>query len=141
MISDEESVSEKVVIQSQDNKYSRAPHRRTLSRLGLKNAPLIGGLCLTADFDQMWSEMCPSSEDFVSSRTSTKCGPILRPSLEDFVTSRTLDQIWSIMRPSLEDFVTSRTFYSNGNRQQDIQVETYSRFDCLVPLKVCSKCI
>jgi hypothetical protein len=59
MISDEESVSEKVVIQSQDNKYSRAPRRRTLSRLGLKNAPLIGGLCLQ--------------------RTSTKCGPKCAP--------------------------------------------------------------
>ena len=128
MISDEESVSKKIVIQSQDNKYSRAPHWRTLSRLGLRpnvvqNVPLIGGLYLIPDFDQMWSKMCPSSEDFVSSRTSTKCGPILRPSLEDFVTSRTLDQIWPMIRPSLEDFVTSRTFYSNKKRQQGIQVE------------------
>ncbi len=62
---------------------------RTLTKCGPKNAPLIGGLCQAADFDQMWSEMiekhssnprrkdslCSSSEDFVSSWTLTKCGP------------------------------------------------------------------
>ncbi len=99
-----------------------------------KNAPLIGG-CLTVDFDQMWSKMCPSSKDFVSSWTSTKCGPILHTSLEDFVTLRTWDRIWPMMRPSLEDFVTSWTFCSNGSRQRNIQVETNSLFDCLWPLK------
>jgi hypothetical protein len=41
-----------------------APHWRTLSRSGLQpnvvqNVPLIGGLCLTADFDQMGSEHMP----------------------------------------------------------------------------------
>ena len=51
-----------------------APHRRTLSRSGFQpnvaqNAPFIGGLCHAAVFDQMWSEMCPSSEDFVTLQT------------------------------------------------------------------------
>ncbi len=50
-----------------------APHWRTLSRRGLwpnvvHIVPLVGGLCHAADFDQMWSKMCPSSEDFVSLR-------------------------------------------------------------------------
>ena len=79
--------------------------------------------------------MCPSLEDFVSSWTSTKCGPILCPSLADFVTLRTWDQIWSMMHPSSEDFVTSRTFCSNGSWQRNIQVETNSLFDCLWQLK------
>ena len=74
--------------------------------------------------------LCPSSEDFVSSRTLTKCGPKnapligglchaadfdqmwskMCPSLEDFVSSRTLTKCGPIMRPLLEDFVTLRTF-------------------------------
>jgi hypothetical protein len=37
--------------------------------------PLVGGLCHAEDFDQMWSKMCPSLEDFVSLQTSTKCSP------------------------------------------------------------------
>jgi hypothetical protein len=58
-----------------------APHGRTLSR-GLQpnvvqRLPLIGGLC-HADSDQMWSNDCPSWEDFVT-RTSTKCGPMIAP--------------------------------------------------------------
>jgi hypothetical protein len=48
-----------------------APCQRTLSRSGLQPnvaqiVPLVGGLCHAADFDQMWSKMCPLSEDFVS---------------------------------------------------------------------------
>jgi hypothetical protein len=91
---------------------------------------LVGGLCLVSDFDQMWSEKCaphwrtssrsglrpnvvkkncPSSEDFFSSRTLTKCGPILRPLSEDFVSSRTSTKCGPILRPSLEDFVSSWT--------------------------------
>ncbi len=71
-----------------------APHWRTLSRSGLwpnvvQNVPLVGGLCLITDFDQMWSKMCPLLEDFVSLRTLTKCGPSICPTLEDFVTQRT----------------------------------------------------
>jgi hypothetical protein len=74
--------------------------------------------------------LCPSSEDFVSSRTLTKCGPKnapligglchaadfdqmwskMCPSLEDFVSSQTSTKCGPIMRPSLEDFVTLRTF-------------------------------
>jgi hypothetical protein len=41
-----------------------APHWRTLSCSGLQpnvvqNVPLVGGLCLTVDFNQMWSEHMP----------------------------------------------------------------------------------
>jgi len=74
--------------------------------------------------------LCPSSEDFVSSRTLTKCGPKnapligglchaadfdqmwseMCPSSEDFVSSRTSTKCGPIMCPSLEDFVTLRTF-------------------------------
>ncbi len=61
-----------------------APYWRTLSCSGLwpnvvQNVPLIGGLHLTADFDQMWSKMCPLLEDFGSQRTLTKCGPKYAP--------------------------------------------------------------
>ena len=103
---------------------------RTSTKCGQKNAPLIGGLCLAADFDQMRSKkMCPSLEDFVSSRTSTKCGPILRPSSEDFVSSRTSTKCGQKMRPSSEDFVASRTFFDKqkpinehtGRSKQSIQ--------------------
>jgi hypothetical protein len=116
----------------------------TLTKCGPKNAPLIGGLCHAADFDQMWSKtiekhlsnprtkdlLCPSSENFVSPQTLTKCGPKnaplieglchavdfnqmwseMCPSLEDFVSSRTLTKCGPIMRPSLEDFVMLQTF-------------------------------
>ncbi len=71
-----------------------ASHQRSLSRSGLRPnvaqiVPLVGGLSHPADFDQMWSKMCPSSEDFVSLRTLTKCGPNICPSSEDFDTHRT----------------------------------------------------
>jgi hypothetical protein len=64
-----------------------APHLRTLSHSGLQPnvvqiVPLIGGLCHTADFNQMWSKMCP----LISLQSSTKCGPNICPSSEDFVT-------------------------------------------------------
>ena len=49
--------------------------KQTMADVAQKMMPLVGGLCLTADFDQMWSKLCPSSEDFVTQRTSTKCGP------------------------------------------------------------------
>ncbi len=70
--------------------------------------PPVGGLCLTADFDQMWSKLCPSSEDFVMQRTLTKCGQKWCPSLENFVTQQTLT-MWPKLCPSLEDFVMQRT--------------------------------
>ncbi len=61
-----------------------APHWRTLSCSGLQpnvaqNVALVGGLCHAANFDQMWPKMCPSSEDFVTQRTSIKCGPKCAP--------------------------------------------------------------
>jgi hypothetical protein len=87
-----------------------APHWRTLSCSGLQPnviqiVPLIGGLCHAADFDQMWSKMCPSLEDFVSLWTSTKCGPNICPSPEDFVIQRNLTKCSPNMCSSKEDFV------------------------------------
>jgi hypothetical protein len=46
-----------------------------------KMMPPVGGLCHTADFDKMWSKMGPLTEDFVSLRTLTKCGPKCAPCL------------------------------------------------------------
>ncbi len=89
--------------------------------------PLIGGLCLPVDFDQMWSKMCPLLEDFVSLRTLTKCGPkcalcwrtlshcglwpnMVRkvPPLQDFASLRTSTRCGQNMCPSSEDFVMLR---------------------------------
>ncbi len=110
-----------------------APLWRTLSCSGLQpnvaqNVPLIGGLCHAADFDQMWPEMCPSLEDFVSQRTLTKCGPKcascwrtlscsrLQPNVAQSVPlvgglchTVDFDQMWPKMCPSSDDFVTQRT--------------------------------
>jgi hypothetical protein len=110
-----------------------APHRRTLSRSGLQpnvpqNVPLIGGLCHAADFDQMWPEICPSLEDFVTQQTLTKCGPKCAPhrrtlsqsGLQPNVAQNVLlvgglchaedfNQMWPKMCPLLEDFVLQRT--------------------------------
>ncbi len=42
--------------------------------------PLIGGLCLVLNFNQMWSKkICPSSKDFVSQQTSTNYGQKFAP--------------------------------------------------------------
>ncbi len=90
--------------------------------------PLIGGLCRTVDFDQMWPKMCSLSEDFVTQRTSSKCGPkcapcqrtLSRSGLQPNVAQNVpligglchaadLDQMWLEMCPSLEDFVTQWT--------------------------------
>jgi hypothetical protein len=70
-----------------------APHQRTLSCSGLQpnvaqNVPLIGGLCHAADLDQMWPKICPSLEDFVTQRTSTKCGPECAPRWRTLSRSR-----------------------------------------------------
>jgi hypothetical protein len=110
-----------------------ATHWRTLSRSGLQpnvaqNVPLIGGLCHAVNSDQMWPEMCPSSEDFVTQRTLTKCGPKCAPCWRTLSCSRLqpnvaqnvplvrrlchtadFNQIWPEMCPSLEDFVTQQT--------------------------------
>jgi hypothetical protein len=87
-----------------------APHQRTLSHSRLQPnvtriVPLIGGLCHAADFDQMWPKMCPLLEDFVTLRTSTKCGPSICPLSEDFVTQRTLTKCGPNMCPSTDDFI------------------------------------
>ncbi len=52
--------------------------QQTLAKCGKKMMPLVRGLCLTADFNQMWSK-CPLLEDFVLQRTLTKCGPNCAP--------------------------------------------------------------
>jgi hypothetical protein len=65
-------------------------HITDFDQYGLKNMPLVGGLYHVTDFDQLKGpKVRPSSEDFVTSRTSTKYGPKMCPSSEDFVTSRT----------------------------------------------------
>jgi hypothetical protein len=95
--------------------------------------PLVGGLCLTADFKQMWPKMCPSLEDFVTQRTLTKCGPKcaprwrtlshsgLQPNVAQNVPlvgglchAADFNQMWPKMCPSLEDFVTQQTLINCG---------------------------
>ncbi len=97
--------------------------------------PLVGGLCLTADFDQMWPKMCPSSKYFVTQRTLTKCGPKCAPhqrtlscsGLWPNVTQNVplirglchpagFDQMWPKMCPSSEDFVMQRTLTKCGSK-------------------------
>ncbi len=53
--------------------------------------------------------LCPSLEDFVSSRTLTKCGPKNAPLIGGLCHAADFDQMWSEMCPSSEDFVSSRT--------------------------------
>jgi hypothetical protein len=69
------------------------PRWRTLSCSGLQpnvaqNMPLVGGLCHAGDFKQMWPKICPSLEDFVMQRTSTKCGPKCAPHWRTLSRSR-----------------------------------------------------
>jgi len=86
-------------------------HITDFDQYGLKNMPLVGGLYHVTDFDQLKGpKVRPSSEDFVTSRTSTKYGPKMCPSSEDFITSRTLTKYGPKTCPSLEDFATSRAF-------------------------------
>jgi hypothetical protein len=109
-------------------------HRTKLSRSGQwpnvakTMMPLIGGLCLTADFNQMWSKLCPSLEDFVTQLTSSKCGPNcaphqrtlsrsgLQPNVARIVPligglchAADFDQMWPKLSPLLENFVTQWT--------------------------------
>jgi hypothetical protein len=71
-------------------------HRTKLSRSGQwpnvakTMMPLVGGLCLTADFNQMWPKLCPSSEDFVTQRDFDQMWPKMCPLSEDFITQQTL---------------------------------------------------
>jgi hypothetical protein len=97
-----------------------APHQRTLSRRGFQTNVVqivlfVGGLCHAVDFDQMWSEMCPLPEDFVSMWTLTRCGPNMCPSLEDFVTLQTSTKCGPIMCPSMGDFVLLRSSTTYGS--------------------------
>ncbi len=78
--------SEDFVMQRTSTKCGQkcALHWRTLSCSGFQpnvaqNVPLVGGLCHTVDFNQMWPKMCPLLEDFVTQWTSTKCGPKCAP--------------------------------------------------------------
>ncbi len=111
-----------------------APHWRTLSRSRLQPnvaqiEPLIRGLFHAADFDQMWSKMCPLLEDFVSLWTLTKRGPNILS--EDFVTHWTLTKCGPNMCPWMEDFVllwsltTYRsTTYSSSKKARTKQTDS-----------------
>jgi hypothetical protein len=107
-----------------------APRQRTLSHCQLQPnmvqiVPLIRGLCHAADFNQMWPKLCPSSEDFVTQQTLTKCGPNCAPHWRTLSRSglrlnvaqivpligglchaADFDQMWPKMCPLLEDFVS-----------------------------------
>jgi hypothetical protein len=56
----------------------------------VQNVPLLGGLCLTVDFDQIWSKHVP----LVGELSSNKCGPNMCPLTEDFVFATEFDHIW-----------------------------------------------
>jgi hypothetical protein len=99
-----------------------------MAKCGKKMMPLVGGLCLTVDFNQMWSKLCPSLEDFVTQWTSSKCGPNCAPRWRTLSCSglqlnvaqivpligglyhaAEFDQMWSKRCPLSEDFVILRT--------------------------------
>ncbi len=100
-------------------------HTADFDQMWSKYLPLVGGHCHTADFNQMWSRIyhtagyrpsvvkktCPSSEDFVTQRTSTECGPNIFPSSEDFVSQRT------VTKCGREFFSTWRTGHAVGPDQ------------------------
>ncbi len=65
-----------------------APRWRTLSRSGLR-PNVVQTISHSGYRPNVVKKNCPSSEDYVTQRTSTKCGPNSRPSSEDFVTQRT----------------------------------------------------
>ncbi len=133
--------SDKVVTQRtmvKCGKNNDAPHWRTLSHCRLwpnvaQKFPLIGGLSHAVDFNQMWPKRCPSLEDFVTQRTSTKCGPKCAPhwrtlscrGLQPNVAQNVpiigglshavdFDQMWPKICPLLEDFVMQRTLTKCG---------------------------
>jgi hypothetical protein len=100
-----------------------------------KMMPLIGGLCLTADFDQIGSKLCLSLEDFVTQWTSTKCGPNCAPHWRTLSCSglwpnvaqivpligwlchaADFNQMWPELCPLLEDFVTQQTLTKCGSK-------------------------
>ena len=61
-----------------DRPMDKVVMQQTMAKCGKKTMmPLVGGLCLTADFDQMWPKMCPSLEDFVTQRTSQELKKVI----------------------------------------------------------------
>jgi hypothetical protein len=110
----EEHVTQWTLVKCGQKKIPMIDHWMKLSRSGQwpnvakTIMPLIGGHCLTADFDQMWPKMCPSLEDFVMQRTLTKCGPKCAPSWRTLSRSGLLPNV-ARMCPSLKDFVSLRT--------------------------------
>jgi hypothetical protein len=97
--------------------------RRTLSCSRLQpnvaqNVPLVGGLCHAADFDQMWPNMCPLLEDFVTQWTLTKCGPNMCPLMGDFILLRGSTTYGSTMYSSSKKAGTKQTdsnYHSSQN--------------------------
>ncbi len=116
-----------------DRPSDKVVMHQTMAKCGKKMMPLVQGLCLTADFDKMWSKLCPSSDDFVTQWSSTKCGPscaphwrtlspsVLQPNVAQIVPligglchAADFDQMWPKLCPSLEAFVTQRTLTKCG---------------------------
>ncbi len=116
-----------------DRPSDKVVTQRTMAKCGKKMMPLVRGLCLTADFDQMWSKLCPSLEDFVMQWTLTKCGLNCAPHQRTFSRSglqpnvaqivpligrlfhaADFDQMWPKLCPLLEDFVMQRTLTKCG---------------------------
>ncbi len=138
-----------------------------MSRSGLQpnvaqNVPLVGGLCHAADFNQMRPKMCPSSEDFVTQQTLTKCGPkcaphwrtLSRSGLQpNMVQNVPLVQgLWTLTKydpkicPLMDDFVLLRglttygsTTYSllkmAGAKQTDSNHRSMQNSNCCVQLQ------
>jgi hypothetical protein len=107
--------------------------QRTMAKCGKKMMPLVRGLCLSVDFNKMWSKLCPSLEDFVTQRTLTKCGPNcaphwstllhsgLQPNVAKIVPligglchAANFDQKWPKFCPFSEDSVTQPTLTKCG---------------------------
>ncbi len=111
--------------------------QRTLVKCCRKMIPMIGQR-MKLSHSRQWpnvakKQWCPLLEDFVSLRTSTKCGPKCAPHWRTLSHSRLwpnvaqnvplvggfchtadFDQMWPKMCPSLEDFVTQRTLTECG---------------------------
>ncbi len=98
--------------------------------------PLVGGLCHTADFDQMWSKNCPSFEDFVSQRSVTKCGCDFFPTWKTGHAADP-DQMWSKKcRRSKESSLRAKSW----GKEKDIQ-RSDSDQGCQQAPKIRSDCV
>ena len=93
---------------------TKLSHNRKLANFGKRFIDLRGRVLLHSGRWSYRSKICPSMEDFVTQRTSTKCGPKMPLIGGLFVTKRTFYQMWSEMCPSLEDFVTQWTLTKCG---------------------------